>query len=84
MRDRQKAKLDGIAWPCGVVAAAWLVSNTLSRTVECRPTRLLKDGGYWAQCFAGSYDIEAEGLRSGMYVLVVPPGEAALAGYSER
>ncbi len=61
----------------------WLVSVTLSRTVECRPTRLLKDGGYLAQCFAGGRDIGADGLRVGMFVLVVPPGEAALPGYSE-
>lgn len=78
---RQKAKLASIDWPCGVVSAAWLVSKTMSRLVECRPTRVLKGGGYWAQCFVDRQDIAAEGLKSGMYVLGVPAGEEPLPGY---
>lgn len=80
---RQKAKLDGIAWPCGAVSTSWLVSQTLARTSECRPTRLLKGGGYRAQCFAGSHDIGAEGLKAGMYVPPAPPGDRVLPGYKE-
>ncbi|MEO4002105.1 thermonuclease family protein [Mesorhizobium sp. CAU 1732] len=80
---RQKAKLAGFDWPCGVVAAAWLVSSTMSRPVECRPTRILKGGGYWAQCFVENRDIGAEGIRVGMYVLAAPAGEVALPRYSE-
>lgn len=80
---RQKATLHGVDWPCGVVAAAWLVSQTLSRDIECRPTRSLRGGGYSAQCYVEDQDIGAAGLRDGMYIVSVPPNEVALARYNE-
>lgn len=78
---RQKTALDGVKWPCGVVATAWLVSQTLARDIECRPTRSLKGGGYRAQCYLGALDIGAAGLEHGMYSLSVPAGEQPLPGY---
>lgn len=80
---RQKATLDGVEWPCGVVAAAWLVSQTLARDVECCPTRSLRGGGYVAQCYVEAQDIGAAGLRDGMYIVSVPAGEQAPPRYNE-
>lgn len=80
---RQKAALDGVDWPCGVVAAAWLVSQTLDPNVECHPTRGLRGGGYLAQCYVDTRDIGAAGLKHGMYMLSVPADERPLPGYDE-
>ncbi|MGP2494366.1 MULTISPECIES: hypothetical protein [Hyphomicrobiales] len=80
---RQKARLGNVDWPCGAVGTAWLASRTLAKDVECRPTRVIRGGGYHAQCYVNGLDIAALGLEEGMYVVAVPQGEQPPAGYPE-
>lgn len=80
---RQKARLADVEWPCGAVAAAWLTSRTLTKEVECRPTRVLSGGGFRAQCYVDGVDIAGLGLGQGMYVLAVPEHEYPPPGYAE-
>lgn len=82
---RQTAELDGVRWPCGVVGAAWLVSQTIGLEIECRPTRVLSgfSSGYYAQCFVAGADLGASGLSAGMLVRAAPEGETDLPGYAE-
>lgn len=82
---RQTAELDGVRWPCGVVGAAWLVSQTIGQEVECRPTRVLSGfaPGYYAQCFVAGSDLGAAGLAAGLLARATPEGEPDLPGYVE-
>ncbi|MCW8060569.1 thermonuclease family protein [Agrobacterium tumefaciens] len=80
---RQKARLGEVDWPCGAVAAAWLVSQTLAKEVECRPTRVRRSGGFIAHCYVGGIEIGAAGLEQGMYVLRVTEGEDPPSRYRE-
>lgn len=80
---RQKARLAGVDWPCGAVATAWLASRTLIKVVECRPTCVIRGGGYRAQCYVDEIDMAALGLGQGMYVLAASGDEDPLPGYAE-
>lgn len=82
---RQTAEIDGVRWPCGVVGASWLVSETIWAEVECRPTRVLSGfaRGYYAQCFVAGEDLGAAGLAAGLLVRAAPEGERDLSGYAE-
>lgn len=66
--SRQSATYDGIKWPCGAVATAWLVAKTMGKQVECRPTRMDSYGRYLAICFVDGQDIGLSGLREGMMI----------------
>ena len=62
---RQKARFAEVDWPCGAVAAAWLTSQTLTKEIECRPTRVLSGGGFRAQCYVDGVEIAGLGLGRG-------------------
>ena len=67
----QTARLGRQPWPCGTVAAAWLVSATLDKWVACN---ILRDdrGEHLARCASPDHpDIGAAMIRAG--VAMTPP-----------
>lgn len=67
----QTARLGRQPWPCGIMAAAWLVKATLNKWVACN---VLGDesGEHLARCAAAEHaDIAADMLRDG--VALTPP-----------
>ncbi|WP_246811597.1 thermonuclease family protein [Mesorhizobium silamurunense] len=70
----QTALLGRQPWPCGTMAAAWLVRATLNKWVACN---ILRDenGEHLARCAAADHaDIGADMVRDGVAV-TAPPTE---------
>ncbi|OYX75256.1 MAG: nuclease [Rhizobiales bacterium 32-66-11] len=70
----QAAHLGRQPWPCGTVAAAWLVSATLNKWVACN---ILRDeqGEHLARCASADHaDIGADMIRDGI-AMTLPPSE---------
>lgn len=68
----QTAHLGRQPWPCGTVAAAWLVSATLNKWVACN---ILRDdqGERLARCASADHpDIGADMIRDGV-AMALPP-----------
>lgn len=65
----QSAKYDGVRWPCGAVATAWLVARTIGREITCRPSSIDSYGRYLARCSADGADIGLAGLTEGMMIV---------------
>jgi len=81
--SRQSATFEGIKWPCGAVATAWLVARTLNRQVECHPTRMDSYGRYLATCFVDGLDIGLSGLQEGMMIAYRHRNEELPAHYEQ-
>ena len=67
----QSARLGRQPWPCGTMAAAWLVKATLNKWVACN---ILRDenGEHLARCAAAEHaDIGADMVRDG--IAITPP-----------
>lgn len=70
----QTAHLGRQPWPCGTVAAAWLVAATLNKWVACN---ILRDdqGEHLARCASADHaDIGGEMIRDGI-AMTLPPTE---------
>ena len=67
----QWAYFDGTPWPCGAVSTAWLVSQTLGRTVECQTLDRRFDGTVIGRCGVDGADIAGEALAQGQAVINV-------------
>ncbi|AGF74923.1 nuclease (SNase-like) [Bartonella australis AUST/NH1] len=65
---RQFAVYNGIKWPCGSVATAWLVTKTLNQNVVCQTAKVVNQIHY-AQCLVSGVDIARLGLSEGMMIL---------------
>ncbi|WP_285295573.1 thermonuclease family protein [Aureimonas altamirensis] len=63
--DHQLAYFDGTPWPCGTMSTAWLVSQTLGRSVECQRLDRRSDGIILARCGVDGADIAGEAIASG-------------------
>ena len=79
----QTARLGRQPWPCGAVAAAWLVAATLNKWVACNVIRQ-ENGENLARCASADHsDIGADMVRDGVAVAVPPterdPGVRAYA-----
>jgi endonuclease YncB( thermonuclease family) len=79
----QTARLGRQPWPCGTVAAAWLVAATLNKWVACNTLRQEKDE-HLARCASADHaDIGADMVRDGVAVASPPterdPGVRAYA-----
>ena len=71
--DHRLAYLDGTPWPCGTVAIAWLVSQTLRRSVECQRLDRRSDGTIYARCgVAGEAIAAGQALMSDERLLGLP------------
>lgn len=67
----QTARLGRQPWPCGTMAAAWLVSATLNKWVACNVLREDR-GEHLARCASADHaDIGAGMIRDG--VAITPP-----------
>jgi endonuclease YncB( thermonuclease family) len=70
----QTARLGRQPWPCGTVAAAWLVAATLNKWVACNVIRQ-ENGEHLARCASADHaDIGADMVREGIAV-AIPPTE---------
>ena len=70
----QTARLGRQPWPCGAVAAAWLVTATLNKWVACNTLRQ-ENGEHLARCASADHaDIGADMVREGIAV-AIPPTE---------
>ncbi len=78
----QIASLGRQPWPCGTMAAAWLVKATLGRWIACNTLREDKDERL-ARCSSADHaDIGADMLRDGIAVTVPPTdGEPPIRAY---
>ncbi|GEM_PF-982062 len=65
----QTAHFNGTPWPCGAVATAWLVSQTLGQSVECEILDRLYNGLVIGRCGVKGADIAAEALLAGQAVV---------------
>lgn len=65
----QSAHFNGTPWPCGAVATAWLVSQTLGQSVECEVLDRLYNGLVIGRCGVNGADIAAEALLAGQAVV---------------
>ena len=73
----QTARLGRQPWPCGTVAAAWLVAATLNKWVACNVIRQ-ENGERLARCASADHaDIGADMVRDGVAV-ATPPTERDL------
>lgn len=61
----QLAYFDGTPWPCDTMATAWLVSQTLGRTVDCQRLDRRSDGVIFARCGVDGADIAGEAIVAG-------------------
>jgi endonuclease YncB( thermonuclease family) len=70
----QTAQLGRQPWPCGAVAAAWLVKATLNKWVACNVLRDAQ-GEHLARCASADHaDIAADMIRDGI-AMTLPPTE---------
>jgi endonuclease YncB( thermonuclease family) len=71
----QTARLGRQPWPCGTVAAAWLVTATLNKWVACNTLR--NDNGlHLARCASADHsDIGADMIRDGVAVTLPPSAQ---------
>jgi endonuclease YncB( thermonuclease family) len=68
----QTARLGRQSWPCGTVAAAWLVAATLNKWVACNVIRQ-ENGEHLARCASADHaDIAADMVRDGVAVTIPP------------
>jgi len=79
--SRQTATFDGVKWPCGAVATAWLVSQTLGKQVVCKPARMDRYGRLLSRCSTAGQDLGLAGVREGMMIVYRYKDEPTAADY---
>ena len=77
----QSASLDGQPWPCGVVATAWLVRQTLGQWVICNRVQAKPDVTLARCATSRQPDLTAAMIRAGLAVLIHDSDIAAPAVY---
>lgn len=65
----QTAMFEGTPWPCGLMATAWLVSQTLGRDLQCQRFDRRFDGTIVARCAIDGADLAGEAVLSGHAVV---------------
>lgn len=65
----QSATFEGTPWPCGVMATAWLVSQTLGGDLQCQRLDRRFDGTIVARCAIDGADLAGEAILSGHAVV---------------
>jgi endonuclease YncB( thermonuclease family) len=65
----QVATLDGQPWPCGIMATAWIVQQTLSQWVVCNPIKTETNYTIARCATSSSVDLGADMLHLGLAVL---------------
>ncbi|WFS69589.1 thermonuclease family protein (plasmid) [Agrobacterium leguminum] len=65
-RIEQMATSDGIEWPAGQVARAWMILRTLKRDVNCAPIARDANKNLIAHCFVGETNLAATAIAEGI------------------
>ncbi len=65
-RLEQTAISDGVEWPAGQVAKAWMILRTLKRDVNCAPVARDANKNLIAHCFVGETNLAATAIAEGI------------------
>lgn len=65
-RLEQTATSDGVTWPAGQVARAWMILRTLGQDVNCAPIARDANGVVIAHCFVGETNLAATAIAEGI------------------
>ena len=78
----QRAYFNGVAWPCGIVAAGWLTQITLGYVIKCIDEGSAEYATFFGRCFLPSgEDIAKLALKQGMAVAKRDNGEPIEESY---
>jgi endonuclease YncB( thermonuclease family) len=77
----QIAVTNGIEWPAGEVARSWLIINTLSQVVNCKPMQRDAFGRVLAHCFVGARNLALAAIQEGIGFSYSYPGEPRVPLY---
>ncbi len=62
----QTAESDGVSWPAGQVARAWMILRTLGQDVNCAPIGRDRNKVLVAHCFVGETNLAATAIAEGI------------------
>ncbi len=65
-RLEQTAESDGVEWPAGQVARAWMILRTLGQDVNCAPIARDANKLLIAHCFVGETNLAATAIAEGI------------------
>lgn len=77
----QVATTDGVEWPAGQVARAWLILRTLRHDVNCAPVATDANGTVLAHCFVEETNLAATAIAEGIGYAFNFPGEPQIPAY---
>jgi endonuclease YncB( thermonuclease family) len=80
-RIEQNATTDGVEWPAGQVARAWLILRTLKHDVNCAPVTRDANGTVLAHCFVEETNLAATAIADGIGYAFNYPGEPQVPAY---
>lgn len=62
----QSANSEGVSWPAGQVARAWMILRTLGQNVNCAPIGRDRNKALIAHCFVGETNLAATAIAEGI------------------
>lgn len=77
----QVASTDGVEWPAGQVARAWLILRTLKHYVNCASVATDANGTILAHCFVEETNLSATAIAEGIGYAFNFPGEPQVPAY---
>ena len=77
----QVASTDGVEWPVGQVARAWLILRTLKHDVNCASVTTDVNGTILAHCFVEDTNLAATAIAEGIGYAFNFPGEPQVPAY---
>ncbi|MBO9135305.1 thermonuclease family protein [Rhizobium sp. B230/85] len=80
-RIEQTALSDGVTWPAGQVARAWMILRTLGHDVNCTPIDRDGRGMILAHCFVGETNLAATAIAEGIGYAFNYRGEPQVPAY---
>jgi len=80
-RLQQVATTEGIEWPVGEVARAWLILRTLKHDVNCASVATDANGTILAHCFVEETNLAATAIAEGIGYAFNFPGEPQVPAY---
>jgi len=80
-RIEQTALSDGVAWPAGEVARAWMILRTLGQDVNCATIDRDVSGMILAHCFGGETNLAATAIAEGIGYAFNYRGEPQVPAY---
>ncbi|CAM5287670.1 hypothetical protein ATER59S_00490 [Aquamicrobium terrae] len=80
-RLQQVATTEGVEWPVGEVARAWLILRTLKHDVNCASVATDANGTILAHCFVEETNLAATAIADGIGYAFNFPGEPQVPAY---